>query len=93
METMAEQPANHIDFAENWVNVTQAAEITGYSRDRVQRIASNNWNLPEAEREITVKRYSNGYMIWLPSLQEYMTKPLSTPGGRGPRAKRKHPST
>ena len=90
---MAEQPASDIDFAENWVNVTEAAKITGYSRDRVQRLASNNWNLPESEREIVVQRRSHGYMIWLPSLQEYMTKPLSTPGGRGPRAKRKHLNT
>jgi hypothetical protein len=91
IEAMAEQPASDIDVAENWVNVTEAAEITGYSRDRVQRIAYNNWNLPESEREIIVQRRSHGYMIWLPSLKEYIKKPTSTRGGRGPRAKRKNP--
>jgi hypothetical protein len=69
---------------EIWVNVTEAAEKTGYSRDRVQRIAQNNWNLPEEEREITLERRSHGYMIWLPSLIAYTKKP-----GKGPQPKRK----
>ena len=67
--------------------------MTGYSRDRVQRIAYNNWKAPEEEREIKVERRSHGYMIWLPSLQEYINKPDAGRGGRGPRPKRKHSST
>jgi len=90
---MAEQPVRDIDVQEIWVNVTEAAQMTGYSRDRVQRLASNNWNLPEESREIQLRRHTNGYMIWLPSLIEYSKKPTGTRGGRGPRTKRKHPST
>jgi hypothetical protein len=90
---MTEQPVRDIDVHESWVNVTEAAEITGYSRDRVQRLAYNNWNLPEEDREIKVERRSNGYMIWLPSLHKYINKPDAGRGGRGPRTKRKHSNT
>ncbi len=81
---MAENPDHDLNVDEIWVNVTEAAEMTGYSRDRVQRIAYINWNLPEKEREITVERRSHGYMIWFPSLLAYIRKP-----GKGPQPKRK----
>jgi hypothetical protein len=73
---------------EIWVSTTEAAKITGYSQDRVKRIAQRNWNLPEEEREIRLRRHSNGYMIYLPSLIKYALSPR-----RGPQPKRKHPST
>lgn len=81
---MTLKPTGDISVEEIWVNVTEAAEITGYSRDRVLRIAHNNWRLPEAEREIEVERRSHGYMIWLPSLYKYLDRP-----GKGPQRKRK----
>jgi hypothetical protein len=83
-QAMAEKPDHNINVDEIWVNVTEAAQMTDYSRDRVQRIASINWNLPEEEREIIVERRSHGYMIWLPSLLDYIRKP-----GKGPQPKRK----
>jgi hypothetical protein len=73
---------------EIWVSIAEAAKITGYSKDRVQRIAYRNWNLPEEEREILLRRHSNGYMIHLPSLIKYALSPR-----RGPQPKRKHLST
>jgi hypothetical protein len=76
------------DSEKMWVTIVEAAEITGYSRDRIQRIAQHNWNLPEEEREILLRKYANIYMIHLPSLFKYA---LSS--GRGPKPKRKHPST
>ena len=85
---MAEQPASDIDVAENWVNVTEAAEIIGYHRMTVFKVAQANWNLPEAEREIRVQRSSHGYMIWLPDLIWYAEQK-----GHAPKPKRKHPST
>lgn len=57
---------------ETWVNVTEGAEITGYHRDHVQRLARNSWKLPENEREIRVRLRSNGYDIWLPDLVKYI---------------------
>ena len=81
---MAEKQTSDLGVEEIWVNVTEAAELTGYSRDRVLRIANNNWKLPEEEREIKVERRSHGYMIWLPSLYIYLDRP-----GKGPQPKRK----
>lgn len=74
---------------EMWVTVSQAAKLTGYSRDRMQRIAQVNWNLPEEEREITVRKDSFGYyLVLLPSIIQYALKP-----GKGPQPKRKHSNT
>lgn len=55
-----------------WVNVTEAAEITGYSRIHVLRLATHNWRLPEDERLIRLRKRSNGYDIWLPDLRNYI---------------------
>jgi hypothetical protein len=71
-----------------WVTVAEASEITGYSRDRIKKIAFRNWNLPEAEREIDLRKESHNYLIYLPSLIKYALTPR-----RGPQPKRKHPST
>jgi hypothetical protein len=67
---------------QNWVNVTEAAEITGYHRTYVQKLARDNWNKPEAEREFRVHRHSGGYMIWLPDILKYAEEP-----NQGPRPK------
>jgi phage terminase small subunit len=73
---------------EIWVNVTEAAERTGYSRFHMQKLARDNWSKPEAEREIQVKRHSNGYMLWLPTIMEYIEGLR-----RGPQPKRKSPKS
>jgi hypothetical protein len=64
---------------ETWVNVTEAAEITGYSRIHVLRLATQNWRLPENERLIRLRKRSSGYDIWLPDLASYIVN-----HGRGP---------
>jgi hypothetical protein len=68
---------------ETWVNVTEGAERTGYSRDHVQELARVNWNKPETERLIKVRRRSNGYDMWLPDLVAYIET-----HGHGPKRKR-----
>ena len=82
---MADQPIRDIDVQETWVNVTEGAEIAGYHRFTVQKLARDNWNLPEQEREIRVQRLSNGYLLWLPDLIKYIREI-----GNGPQPKRKH---
>jgi hypothetical protein len=69
---------------EIWVNVTEAAEITGYHPDYVRKLARDNWNLPEEERLIKILRRSNRYDMWLPDLMDYLIEPK-----RGPQPKRK----
>jgi hypothetical protein len=76
------------NIEEIWVTITEAAKLTGYSRDHVQKIAYDNWSLPEEQREIVMRRNSAGYLIYLPSLVEYSLVP-----GNGPKGKRKQPDT
>jgi hypothetical protein len=82
---MVEKLTSDLSVEEIWVNVTEAAEKTGYHRDYVQKLANKNWKLPEDQREIQVRRHSNGYMLWLPTLVEYFGKSGT---GRGPRPRR-----
>jgi hypothetical protein len=79
MQTMAEQPASDIDVAENWVNVTEAAEILGYHRKTVAKLVLATWKLPEDERQLRLQRRSNGYMIWLPDLIQYADQKAHAP--------------
>jgi hypothetical protein len=67
---MADSPV----VEEIWVNTREGAELTGYNRLHVQKLARDNWNLPEAERLIRVRKRSNGYDIWLPDLFNYIEK-------------------
>ncbi|HEX2622761.1 MAG TPA: hypothetical protein VHL11_21530 [Phototrophicaceae bacterium] len=69
---------------DNWVTVSEAAEITGYNRNYIKRLATKLWKLPEEEREIRLLRAPFGYTLWLPDLLEYKDKPA-----RGPYQKRK----
>ena len=67
-----------------WINTTEGVEITGYNHDHVRKLARDNWNLPEEERVIRIRRRSNRYDIWLPDLLEYVNRV-----GYGPQRKRK----
>jgi hypothetical protein len=69
---------------EIWVNVTEGAEITGYHRDYLKKLMLKIWNQPENEREMRLRKRSNGYEIWLPDLVAYIGKI-----GRGPYQKEK----
>jgi hypothetical protein len=57
---------------ETWVNTTEAAEITGYFHAHIRKLARDNWNLPEDQRVLRIRRRSNRYDIWLPDLISYM---------------------
>ena len=67
---------------EIWVTITEGARITGYNRNYVQKLARDNWNMPEDERVIKTRQRSNGYEIWLPDLSLYIQG-----RGYGPQAK------
>jgi hypothetical protein len=59
---------------EIWVSATEGGEITGYTRNYVQKLARDNWNLPEDQRLIRVRKRRRGYDIWLPDLFNYISK-------------------
>ncbi len=64
---------NHLT-EETWVNLTEGAHYTGYSREYVFKLARRMWEQPEGERQIRVRKRSNGYEMWLPDLMEYAGK-------------------
>jgi hypothetical protein len=85
---MAETPASDIDFDNTWVTISEATEMTGYNRSYVQRLARNNWNLPEDQRLIRVRKPDMGYLVWLPDLINYMVE-----HGNGPHLKNQNSTT
>jgi hypothetical protein len=85
---MMEKQSSDIEMEETWVNVTESAELLGYHRMTISKLAQANWNLPENEREIQIKRHTHGYMLWLPDLIKYAGRK-----GHGPLPKRKSPKT
>jgi len=69
---------------EIWVNLAEAAEITGYNPGSLRKLA---WTLdqePEEQRPIKLRKRSNGWEMWLPDLMVYIERPR-----RGPPIKRK----
>ena len=73
-----------IEAQEIWVNVTEAAEMTGYHRDYIKKLAMKIWKLPENERSVQMRKRSSGFDIWLPDLVAYLRE-----NGHGPYGKRK----
>lgn len=73
-----------LETTEMWVNVTQAAQATGYNREYILKLVTKTWKLAEEEREIRLRKRTSGYDIWLPDLLTYIEKPA-----RGPQRKRK----
>jgi hypothetical protein len=68
---VSDQPT--ITVEEIWVSTGEGAEITGYHRDHVQKLARDNWKLPEDERLIRgIRKRKWGYDIWLPDLVRYI---------------------
>jgi hypothetical protein len=71
---------------EIWVSTGEGAEITGYHRDHVQKLARDNWKLPEDERLIRgIRKRKWGYDIWLPDLMSYIEKHGHGPFKKNPK--------
>lgn len=77
-------PTPELEVQEIWVNVTEAAEATGYNREYIKKFIMKIWKLPEDQRSIQVRKRSSGFDIWLPDLVAYLHE-----NGRGPKGKRK----
>ena len=79
---MADDEVKQVE--ETWVNLSEAAEITGYSYDSLRRVIWQMGQEPETERAIKLRKRSNGWELWLPDLMKFMQEPR-----RGPQPKRK----
>ncbi len=71
---------------EIWVSTSEAAELTGYDQQYLQKLALKLTRLPEDERLIRLRSRTRRYEFWLPDLVQYMEK-----YGRGPHAPKPTP--
>ena len=55
-----------------WVTTPEGAELTGYSREHLEKMANKNWRLPEDERVIKIRKRSGRYELWLPDILKYI---------------------
>lgn len=55
-----------------WVNINQAARLTGYRANYIGELARTTWWMPENERPLKVRFRSSRYEFWLPDLVTYL---------------------
>ncbi len=55
-----------------WVITGEGAELTGYSREYLEKMANKNFRLPEDERQIKIRKRAGRYELWLPDLLRYI---------------------
>ena len=68
---------------EIWVITPEGAELTGYSREYLEKLARKHLRLSEDERLIKIRKRANRYELWLPDLLHYLEEI-----GRGPQDKK-----
>jgi len=79
---MSEADLEKIDSKGIWVDIFEAAEITGYNYHSMRSLVQRISNQPEAEREIRIRKRTSRWELWLPDIYAYLDKP-----GRGPKHK------
>lgn len=68
---------------EIWVMTTEGAELTGYNRYYLEKLAKKLSQLPEDQRVIKWRKRLGRHELWLPDLLRYMDE-----SGFGPHAKK-----
>lgn len=51
---------------------SEGAELTGYSREYLEKMANKNWRLPEDEQLIKSRKRGGRFELWLPDLLRYI---------------------
>ena len=59
---------------EIWVTTREGAELTGYNRQYLEKLANKYWHVPEDERLIKIRNRSRRYELWLPDLVRYIAE-------------------
>jgi len=57
---------------QTWVMTTEGAELTGYNRQYLEKLARKYLQLPEDERPIKIRMRARRYELWLPDLLRYI---------------------
>jgi hypothetical protein len=65
-----------------WVDLYEAAEITGYSVIGVRKIVQKMNLLSQEEREVNIRKRTGRWELWLPDLLVYISQ-----SKRGPHRK------
>jgi hypothetical protein len=74
----------HGKVDEIWVDLYEAAELTGYSIDGMRKVAQRISREPEDQREIKMRKRTSRWEMWLPDVFAYVERP-----SRGAHPKRK----
>lgn len=67
---------------EIWVDIFEAAELTGYNYESMRSVVKRIAKQPEDGREIRMRKRTSRWELWLPDVYAYLDKP-----GRGPKHK------
>ena len=81
---MSDVELEKVEPKEIWVDLYEAAEITGYTRESIRNLAQRIGRQPEEERKISIRKRSSRWELWLPDLIAWIKHP-----GHGPQPKRK----
>jgi hypothetical protein len=76
---MTDAEIEKVESREIWVDVFEAAEITGYSIQGVRAVVLRMRRQPEDQREIKMRKRTSRWELWLPDLLTYIDQP-----NRGP---------
>ena len=81
---MSDAEIEKIEPQEIWVDLREAAEITGYNSGSVKKIAQRMERQPEDQRQVKIRKRTSRWELWLPDLIAYLDGPR-----HGPQRKRK----
>jgi hypothetical protein len=81
---MSDMELDKIESKEIWVDLFEAAELTGYNLESIRKLAYRIAQQADEERPIKIRKRTSRWEMWLPDLMAYTRRPL-----HGPRAPRK----
>jgi hypothetical protein len=76
---MSDAELEKLDSQEIWVDLYEAAEVTGYSRTSIRNLVYRVSQQPEDEREIQLRKRSSRWELWLPDIMAYLKGPRHFP--------------
>jgi hypothetical protein len=57
---------------EIWIMTPEGAELTGYNRQYLEKLANKNFRLPQDEQFIKVRKRGGRFELWFPDLLHYI---------------------
>jgi len=76
---MSDAEKQKVESQEIWVDLYEAAEITGYNYHSMRRLIYGMGQQPEDERAIKIRKRTSRWELWLPDLLVYVDKPRPGP--------------